>query len=155
MEMKELHETIKKLLPGEVGDVLRKELDKADLYGAAIKDLTRMREKRDAIQKELDETRTEAARLQAHNSQLKAADVSVKAQLRAIEVTTANIRTEEANKRADVAERLVSAVFRNPTLVRHKTGSIPVIEKWHNPNGGEEVSHTTETADVTETETQE
>lgn len=136
----EIEEIIKKNLPAQVGEVLKKQLDQAE------KDAATVIHQKERIEQQQTEINALSVKLQKHydldqrEAEIKTRELNVSDKERAIEVFALQIRLEEANKRAELISGFTAALVRNTefrkTIFDSETQSPfqDVNGTWHYPS---------------------
>lgn len=117
----EIEESIRKNLPANVGEILRKELAELDRLrnvDTINKDLAK---KNEYQAKEIQKNEAIVREYQSREADLVRRETEVKTKENDLEISILKIKLEEANKRADIGKELVSLVFKNREIVTSKS----------------------------------
>lgn len=123
----QIQDLIRKNLPGEVGDTLRKHLQDAEQWK---KDLDIAKRTEEGRVKQVEQYGVKVAGLEARlmvAGDLDKREAEVRKRENALEVTLAQKRAESAEYALMEVTRLTALVFRNPTFVHTERKSVPLV----------------------------
>lgn len=144
----QIQDLIRKNLPGEVGDTLRKHLQDAEQWK---KDLDIAKRTEEGRVKQVEQYGVKVAGLEARlmiAGDLDKREAEVRKRENALEVTLAQKRAESAEYALMKVTELTALVFRNPTFVHTERKSVPIVM----PSGGGYINQGEETREVKKTQ---
>lgn len=122
--LKDLNASIEKNLPAQIGEVLRKRLQQAEIDAKKVTSLTEdvkyYQETLDAVNKKL----VSQQELERKEENVAAKLLDLDTRERNIKIQILETQLTEANKRADISKELVTLVFKNPTYKTTEFNSI-------------------------------
>lgn len=121
----QIQEVVRKNLPAEIGEQLKRHLSEAEGW----------KRERDSAKTELESAKASILQHMGNVQKLEealklAGDLDKREKVcrdreNRLDVTLANLKAAEAERRADAVTALAGQVFRNPRLVVNRTGNVP------------------------------